>query len=92
MPEAARNNQLLRYSQDDRLLAQKSFGATPLTGIEHADAKLYILNLGASKLQRIDADFTASSPVEDLVEFKALTPPVPSRCPPPLPCTATGCS
>ncbi|MGK6306071.1 SMP-30/gluconolactonase/LRE family protein [Variovorax sp. DT-64] len=78
MPEAARNNQLLRYSQDGRLLAQKSFGAMPLTGIEHADGKLYILNFGASKLQRIDADFTASSPVEDLVEFKALMPPVPS--------------
>lgn len=78
MPEAARNNQLLRYSPEGRLLAQKSFGATPLTGIEYADGKLYILNFGASKLQRIDAGFTASSPVEDLVEFKALTPPAPS--------------
>ena len=29
MPETARNNQLLRYSQEGRLLAQKSFGATP---------------------------------------------------------------
>jgi len=78
MPEAARNNQILRYSQEGRLLAQKSFGATPLTGIEFADGKLYILNFGASKLQRIDAGFTASTPVEDLVEFKALTPSAPS--------------
>ena len=78
MPEAARNNQLLRYSPEGRLLAQKSFGPTPLTGIEHADGKLYILNFGASKLQRIDAEFTASTPVEDVVQFKALTPPMPS--------------
>jgi len=77
-PESARNNQLLRYSADGRLLARKSFGATPLTGIEYADGKLYILNFGASKLQRIDAGFTDASPVEDLVEFKALTPPAPS--------------
>lgn len=77
LPETARNNQLLRYSHDGRLLAQKSFGATPLTGIEHADGKLYILNFGASKLQRIDADFTASTPVEDLIEFKALSQPAP---------------
>ncbi|KWT68550.1 hypothetical protein APY03_7057 [Variovorax sp. WDL1] len=77
MPEAARNNQLLRYSREGRLLAQKSFGATPLTGIEYADGKLYILNFGASKLQRIDAEFTASTLVEDLVDFKPLTPPAP---------------
>lgn len=78
MPEAARNNQLLRYSREGRLLAQKSFGPTPLTGIEYADGKLYILNFGASKLQRIDAEFTASTSVEDLLEFKPLTPPAPA--------------
>lgn len=77
-PEAARNNQLLRYSPEGRLLARKSFGVTPLTGIEYADGKIYILNFGASKLQRMDADFASSTPVEDLVEFKALVPPAPA--------------
>ncbi|CAN7155449.1 hypothetical protein LJR084_000174 [Variovorax sp. LjRoot84] len=77
MPESARNNQLLRYSADGRLLAQKSFGPTPLTGIEFADGKLYILNFGASKLQRIDAAFTSATPVEDVAVFTALVPPTP---------------
>jgi len=78
MPESARNNQLLRYSPDGRLLARKSFGPTPLTGIEYADGKVYILNFGASKLQRIDAAFTDASPVEDLAAFAALAPPAPA--------------
>jgi DNA-binding beta-propeller fold protein YncE len=56
-------------------MARKSFGATPLTGIEVTDGKVYILNFGASKLQRIDAKFTAASPVEDLATFQALNPP-----------------
>lgn len=77
MPARLRNNQLLRYSSDGKLLAQRSFGETPLTGIEFKDGQLYILNFGASKLQRISADFTASSPVEDLLTFTALTPPTP---------------
>ena len=76
-PAALRNNQLLRYSQDGKLLAQHNFGPTPLTGIEVREGKIYILNFGASKLQRIAADFTASTPVQDLLTFSALTPPAP---------------
>jgi DNA-binding beta-propeller fold protein YncE len=77
MPEAARNNQLLRYSASGRLLARKSFGPTPLTGLAYADGQVYILNFGASKLQRIEAAFTAASRVEDLADFQALVPPAP---------------
>lgn len=77
MPESLRNNQLLRYSAGGRLLARRSFGATPLTGIVFAEGKLYLLNFGASKLQRIDAAFDASTPVEDLAVFPALEPPAP---------------
>ncbi|MBD9478207.1 hypothetical protein [Pseudoxanthomonas sp. PXM02] len=76
-PATARNNQLLRFAADGRLLAQRSFGATPLTGIGFFRGKLYVLNFGASKLQRIDAAFTATSPIEDLASFAALTPPAP---------------
>ncbi|HSI59689.1 MAG TPA: hypothetical protein VLA16_19165 [Ideonella sp.] len=78
MPETARNNQLLRYSAEGRLIAQRSFGATPLTGIEYAGDKIYLLNFGASRLQRIAADFGPQTPVEDLAEFKALEAPAPA--------------
>ena len=76
-PATARNNRLLRFDADGRLLAQRSFGATPLTGVGFFGGKLYVLNFGASTLQRIDAAFTAASPVEDLVSFTALSPPAP---------------
>lgn len=78
MPESARNNQLLRYSSEGRLLAQRSFGATPLTGLAFAGDKVYVLNFGASRLQRLAAAFDADTPIEDVATFKALTPPQPS--------------
>lgn len=77
MPESARNNQVLRYSADGRLLARKSFGATPLTGVEYHDGKVYVLNFGASKLQRLAAAFDAETPVEDVAAFAALAPSAP---------------
>lgn len=80
-PASARNNQLLRYAADGRLLAQRSFAATPLTGLGYADGQLYILNFGAGKLQRILAEFEADTPVEDLLDFPHLTPPAPTARP-----------
>lgn len=77
MPQATRNNELLRYSAQGRLIARKKFGATPLTGLQVADDKVYILNFGASKLQRIATGFTEATPVEDVLEFKKLAPPAP---------------
>lgn len=74
-PAAQRNNQVLRYSADGKLLAKYAVGGTPLTGLEFAHGKLYILNFGASKLQRLDAEFDAHSRLEDVVSFGALTPP-----------------
>jgi len=74
-PAAERNNQVLRYSAGGKLLARYRFGPTPLTGIEFAQGKLYILNFGASKLQRLDADFTENSRLEDVASFGALMPP-----------------
>lgn len=76
-PASSRNNQLLRFDADGRLLAQRSFGATPLTGIAFFKGKLYVLNFGASTLQRLDAAFTATSPIEDLATFAALVPAAP---------------
>lgn len=76
-PASARNNQILRYSAEGRLLARYSFGPQPLTGLAYADGMLYILNFGASMLQRLDGNFSADSPLEDLAQFAALDPPAP---------------
>lgn len=73
-PASERNNQVLRYSADGRLLARYRLGPTPLTGLEYLDGKLYLLNFGASKLQRLDGEFTENSPLEDLVSFQSLKP------------------
>ena len=77
-PATLRNNQLLRYTNDGKLIAQRSFGQTPLTGVEFKDGQIYILNFGGSKLQRLCADFTSTTPIEDLLTFAALTPPAPT--------------
>ena len=76
-PATTRNNRLLRFDNAGRLLAQRHVGATPLTGIAFRDGKLYVLNFGASKLQRIEAAFDATSPIEDLATFTALIPAAP---------------
>jgi sugar lactone lactonase YvrE len=78
MPASERNNQLLRYAADGRLLAQRSFGETPLTGLAVADGRLYVLNFGAARLQRIALDFEAATPVEDVARFAALSPAAPA--------------
>jgi len=73
-PASRRNNQVLRYSASGKLLARHRFGADPLTGLAFAEGKLYILNFEASKLQRLDADFTENSRVEDLATFGPIEP------------------
>lgn len=78
LPAAQRNNQVLRLSADGTLLARKSFGATPLTGLLVAEGHLYILNFGAARLQRLPVRFDEHSHVESLVDFPPLTPPAPA--------------
>lgn len=77
-PATARNNVVLRYSRDGRLLARRDFGPTPLTGLDFADGRVYVLNFGASKLQRLPARFDATSPIEDVASFAALDPAPPT--------------
>ena len=67
------NNKLLRFSKNGMLLAQKDFAGTPLLGLDFnvQDDKVYICNPaalvgGQSKIQRIDADFDETTPVEDV--------------------------
>lgn len=77
-PASARANQLLRLSSDGKVLGRKSLGPTPLTGLAFFDGKLYFLNFGASRLQRIDADFDEATPVQDVAAFAALAPSAPA--------------
>lgn len=78
-PESARNNTLLRYSAQGEVIAQRSFGATPLTGVAFRDGQVYVLNFGASRLQRMPARFDAETPVEDVATFVALSPAAPTE-------------
>lgn len=78
MPESARNNQLLRYSSQGKLLARRGFGMTPLTGLAFAEGNVYVLNFGASKLQRLPSAFDDATPIEDVATFKALAPAAPT--------------
>lgn len=59
-------NKLVRFSRSGRVIAVKDFGGTPLLGLGFAAGKVYILNFGASRIQRIAANFNASSAVEDV--------------------------
>jgi sugar lactone lactonase YvrE len=77
-PASARNNQLLRYAADGRLLAQRSFGETPLTGLAVAAGRLYVLNFGAGRLQRLALDFDAGTPIEEVARFATLSPAAPA--------------
>ena len=59
------------------LYAQRHFGPTPLTGVAFHDGQVYVLNFGASKLQRLPARFDADSAIEDVATFATLSPPAP---------------
>jgi DNA-binding beta-propeller fold protein YncE len=69
-------NALLRYDRDGHLIAQHDFGGTPLLGLGFGpDGKVYILNMGASKVQRIAAAFDANTPIEDVANVPNLGAP-----------------
>jgi hypothetical protein len=68
-------NKLLRYDSTGRLQATKDFGSQIMLGLGFAAGKVYILNMGASKLQRIAADFNAATPVEDVAPFPSIGTP-----------------
>jgi DNA-binding beta-propeller fold protein YncE len=73
-------NKLLRFNKSGHLTAQRDFGATPLLGLDFdaAHQKVFILNFGASKVQRIAAAFTSTTPVEDVATIPSIGAP-PSR-------------
>ena len=68
-------NKLVRFNPDGSVAAVKDFGGTPLLGLEFRQNKVYILNFGASQLQRINANFQAGTKVETVATFPAIGSP-----------------
>src|SRR6266545_4975442 len=55
-------NKLMRFDHNGRLAAVRDFAGAPLLGLGFANGKVYILNMGASKVQRIGAATSCSTP------------------------------
>ena len=68
-------NKLVRFSASGKVEAVRDFGPTPLLGLGFAAGKVYTLNFGASKLQRLPANFSAATPVEDVATFPSIGSP-----------------
>jgi sugar lactone lactonase YvrE len=69
------SNKLLRIDHNGHVSAIRDFGATPLLGLEFAGGKVYILNFGASSLQRMPANFDATTPVETVAVMPSIGAP-----------------
>ena len=72
-------NKLLRFKKNGELVADIEFGGTPLLGLQFNpwDDKVYICNFGASKIQRIEAKFNATTKIEDVAAIPSIGPPSP---------------
>jgi DNA-binding beta-propeller fold protein YncE len=70
-------NKLIRISRNGHIAAQKDFGPAPMLGLGFDAGKVYILNMGASKVQRIAAQFDASTVVEDVAVVPNILAPGP---------------
>jgi len=71
------SNKLVRLDHDGHVSAMKDFGAAPLLGLAFSGGKVYILNFGAGSLQRIPANFDASTPVETVALMPIIGAPAP---------------
>lgn len=70
-------NNLVRFSANGKVEAMRDFGGTPLLGLGFARGHVYVLNFGASKLQRLPADFGPATPIQDVASFPSIGPPAP---------------
>lgn len=70
-------NKLVRFGKNGHVVAQRDFGGAPLLGLgfDAARNKVFILNVGASKVQRIAAAFDSATTVEDVASLPAIGPP-----------------
>src|SRR6266545_8001625 len=71
------SNKLLRFGKNGHVVAQRDFGGTALLGLEFdaAHNKVFILNVGASQVQRIAAAFDNTTAVEDVAAIGAIGAP-----------------
>ena len=70
-------NALLRYSKSGRLKARRDLTPPMLDlAYNHIDDKIYFVNFGESKIQRIDAGFDGSTPVETVATIPMIGPPL----------------
>jgi SMP-30/gluconolaconase/LRE-like protein len=76
-------NKLVRFAHNGQVSAVKDFGGTPLLGLEFNGGNVYILNFGASALQRIPGDFDANTPVQTIATFPGIGAPAPRTVPNP---------
>lgn len=51
-------NEVVRLGRNGQVEAIRSFGPTPLLGLGFAHSHVYVLNFGASMLQRLPANFS----------------------------------
>jgi DNA-binding beta-propeller fold protein YncE len=70
-----RPNRLVRLSRNGHVSAIRDFGGTPLLGLEFRGGYVYILNFGASKLQRMPANFDASTAIQDVASIPSIGSP-----------------
>ena len=72
-------NKLMRFGRNGHLIAQRDFGGAPLLGLgfDATQRKVYILNMGASKVQRIAAQFDGTTPIEDVASVPSILAPAP---------------
>lgn len=68
-------NKLLRIDRHGNTTAQKDFGGAPLLGLGFSGGKVYVLNFGAGSVQRIDANFTDTTPVETIATLPSIGAP-----------------
>ncbi len=68
-------NKLVRIGRNGQIEAIRDFGGTPLLGLGFAAGHVYVLNFGASSLQRLPAGFDGATPVETVATFPSIGSP-----------------
>jgi len=89
-PPNNRPNKLLRFDRNGRLEASRDFGNTPLLGLEfdRDTGKVYIAAVGdfsgtGSRIQRIAANFTGATAIEEVAAIPSIGAPGPRIVPNP---------
>jgi hypothetical protein len=68
-------NKLVRLGHNGKVEAIRDFAGTPLLGLGFAAGHVYVLNFGGSSLDRLPADFGATTPIETVARFPSIGSP-----------------